>query len=159
VFFDPNQVEEVGPIGFEPLPAGWYQVMIDSAAVKSTQSGGSRIAVQLAVVGQKRKLFCNFNTVNENPEAVRIGKGQFKRFCKAAGITESFNTSQDMSARLAGKTLHVLVGMTKNYKTGEPDNEVKDYNHEPKAPLVHGSTTVAVKPQPSGLMAEQDLPF
>lgn len=148
MFFDPSQVEDVSPQGsFTPLKEGWYRAMIDGALLKPTQSGGHRVAVQMTVldtVGRGRKLFGSFNIQNPSAEAQRIGQGQFKRFLAAVGITTGFNVDDaELGSRLKDKVVYAFVTEVKNFKTGEPDNEVKDYADKPKAQ----GTTQAPKAQ------------
>jgi hypothetical protein len=91
----------------------------------------------------KRMLFTNFNIVHSNPDAERIGKGQFKRFLKAIGITTAIKDAQEAHAKISNKVLYVLVAIGKHYQSGEPTNEVKDYNHEPKVEKVKGPAALS----------------
>lgn len=138
MFFEPEKVEDVG--GFEPVAAGWYKVIVGGTAVKATKSGnGTVCSVRLNIIegpSAKRVLFANFNITHSNPEAERIGKGQFKRFLKAVGITTPIKDAQEAQAKLDGKFLYVLVAIGKHYQSGEPTNEVKDYSAEAKAPPI-----------------------
>jgi len=69
---------------FEPLAAGTYPVKCVSADVLHTKSGtGHYIAMNLEVTGgdnEGRRLFTNFNIVNNSVKAVEIGKSQLKSF-------------------------------------------------------------------------------
>jgi hypothetical protein len=155
VFFDPSKVEDVG--GFEPIPAGWYRVMVDGVEIKPTKAGNGTICgIKMHVVDGphgKRILFANFNIQHSSPEAERIGKGQFKRFLKAIGITTPITTAQEAAEKITNKLLYVLVSIGKHYQSGEPTNEVKDYNDQPKAPVV----TKAAASTPKDDLA--DIPF
>ena len=136
-FFDPNTVEEVAG-GFTPLAPGWYRTMVEGAQTKTTKAGnGKYVSVVLGVIdgpGKGRKLFCNFNIDNPSPQATQIGKGQFKRFLKAAGITTALATETEMQTKVQHKVLYTLVGICRDFNTGEmTSNEAKDWSNEPKA--------------------------
>lgn len=134
-FFDPNQVEDLPAQGEypPPLPKGWYRLMVDGAAVKPTQSGGTRVSVQFSVLDQqhKRKVFAGFNIKNASPEAEKIGQGLFKRFLKACGITTALQDASDLG-KTHNKVVYGYLSIGKNYQSGDPENEVKDFNDKPK---------------------------
>ena len=73
----------------EVLPPGDYLVQCEHAEIKPTRSGtGELLKLTLKVVdGQAvgRKLWTQFNVVNQNPEAESIGRGELKVFMLAAG--------------------------------------------------------------------------
>jgi hypothetical protein len=79
-------VEEAG---FGLLPNGEYTVIVDSAVIKETKDGqGEFINMKLKVTEGNhsgRFLFTMFNIKNKNPEAVKIGMGSLKTFCKVSG--------------------------------------------------------------------------
>lgn len=99
----------------------------------------------------KRIVFTNFNIKHSNPDAEKIGKGQFKRFLSAIGIKDPIQTAEEVHSKINNKILWVKVGIGKHYQSGEPTNEVKDYADKPKD---QAATTAA---QPPGVMA--DVPF
>lgn len=76
---------------FEPLPPGWYKVIIDDVADCETKSGTGRyLKTRLQVIEGERKgrtVFANFNYLNDSAKAQAIGKGQLKALVEACGKT------------------------------------------------------------------------
>lgn len=74
---------------FEPMPDGWYTLVVDKTDIKPTASGdGKRLAVEISVVGgayNGRKVFEGFNIQNPNPEAVKISMAQLGSLTRACG--------------------------------------------------------------------------
>lgn len=81
--------DNVQETGFGLLPAGDYTVIVDEASIKETKAGtGEYINMKLKVTEGDhagRFLFTTFNIKNPNVEAVKIGMGQLKTFCKVSG--------------------------------------------------------------------------
>jgi hypothetical protein len=85
--FDLSNVTPSG--SFEVLPAGKYNASCTNAELKETANGkGKYIKIELTITDGKfegRKLWTNFNVVNENQKAKEIGLGQLKNFLLNAG--------------------------------------------------------------------------
>lgn len=147
MYFNPEEVEDVG--GFEVIPAGWYRVMVEGVEVKSTRNGdGTYCGVKMHVVEgphAKRTLFSNFNIEHKNADAQRIGRGQFKRFLAAIGVTTGFDMANVHNV-VVNKLLYVRVQIGKHYQTGEPANDVKDWGVEPGKAQVQAAPKTASKP-------------
>lgn len=84
---------------FTPLPAGTYNVKITNIEEKPTQAGGLMIVFTMEVLDGKhkgRKLWNNFNVVNENPKAVDIARRGISTVCHLLGNldfrTETYGT-------------------------------------------------------------------
>lgn len=75
----------------EPLPAGWYNVVIVESQMKPTSNGmGERLALVFQVIdGQyaNRKLFEGLNLRNPNPAAQEIAFNQLSAIGHAVGHT------------------------------------------------------------------------
>ena len=73
---------------FKEVPDGDYNLRCVNAELKDTKSGsGKYISCELDIVGTDyngRKFWFNFNMINPNEEAVRIGKQQLKTFMTIA---------------------------------------------------------------------------
>jgi len=111
---------------FAPLPAGWYSVYVKTAELKSTNAGdGSYINLRLIVDGPThagRSLWAKLNITNRNPKAEEIGRAQLRTICEIGGIEEISDTDQLVNLRMSVKVVD-----SKNFLTGEPDNEVKGF--------------------------------
>lgn len=111
---------------FDPLPAGEYQAVVVDMEEKPTKDGtGKRLNVKLQIVtpGQymNRTVFDGINIVNKSEQAQKIGRGQLKALCIAAGVPDPQNSQQ-----LYGKKIVVKLGISKDDK-GNERNEVKSY--------------------------------
>ena len=139
--FRPDSVDGAAD-GFEPLPAGWYPVDIDSAEMTETNAkDGYYIKVQTTVLGDKfagRKLFGNINIVNPNPTTVGIGKRELAQLGFALGL-EEIGSCAPITGQLEVKIKVTAAGTSK--KTGksfEVGNEITAYR-----PLGGGKATPA----------------
>jgi len=123
--FDNNSVEAA--TGFDPIPAGWYDVMVENAEVTTTKQGnGQYLKVEMVVVGNNyanRKLFDNITLSNPSQLAVTIGQQSLA----AIGLACGLQTITD-SAELLGKTVSARTKVTpavyKKDTNGNPTNEV-----------------------------------
>jgi hypothetical protein len=119
--FDASQVEP--DAGFETIPAGWYNVMVDQSEIKPTKAGdGHYLEVRYNVIdGQYkgRKLFDRFNIRNSNPTAQEIGYKQLSALAHAVGILHVQDSQQ-----LHGIPLKVKVKVRKGDGQYEDSNEI-----------------------------------
>lgn len=108
---------------FEPIPAGWYDVKISGAELKTTKAGnGQYIAVCYDVTApthQGRKVFGNLNISNPNSEAERIGHEQLGQLMRAIGLAQVSDTDQ-----LIGGNCSIKVSISKSEQYGD-SNDVK----------------------------------
>jgi hypothetical protein len=85
--FDASQVAP--QTGFDPVPAGWYNVMVDEAEMKPTRDGaGTRLNVRYVVLDgqyQGRKVYHGLNLQHSNPQTVEIAYKQLSALCHAIG--------------------------------------------------------------------------
>lgn len=83
--YDPTKVE--ADTGFDALPAADYPMMAVESEIKDTKAGtGKYLKVVFEIFegqGKGRKIFMNFNILNPNPEAQKIGQSQLKGFATA----------------------------------------------------------------------------
>ena len=155
--FDPNTVEGGGQ--FEPLPAGWYPVIIDKAEVTATKAGtGHYIKLAMSIVGEtfaNRKLFANINIQNPNATCVEIGQRELASLALGCGINALTSTDQ-----LLGKTALVKVKIRKE-EGHEPDNDVCGYKApgtQPPAAQAAAPATPAVQPAVAPVTQPQAAP-
>jgi hypothetical protein len=114
--FDLTNVEESS---FDTLPAGTYNVAVETAEMRDTKSGGQMIAARLTVTNGEhkgRKLFHNFNVKNANETAQSIGMQQLKSMLVAAGW-QSFKF--DSVTKLEGIQFAVSTKVEKSDQYGE----------------------------------------
>lgn len=88
---DFSEVKSTG--NFEPVPIGTYLVISDDAELKTTKNGeGNYISIKYKIIDgdqEGRFLFSNYNIINKNPEAQKIGQQQLKNFMDAAGLKQA----------------------------------------------------------------------
>jgi hypothetical protein len=120
--FDASTVE---PNGFDPIPAGEYEVAIVASEMKPTKDGsGKYLNLELQVLSgqfQNRKLFDRLNLENKNAQAVQIAKGTLSGICRAVGVL----TPKD-SSELHLKPMVASVKVRKSDEHGD-QNEIKGY--------------------------------
>ena len=139
----------VGNTGsFEPLPAGDYQVSIESADVNPTKDGqGQYIKLKLKVSGPThsgRTIFANLNIRNRSPKAEEIGRQQLGDIMRAIGLATLTDTDQ-----LIGGNLVVKLAIKPADGQYEAGNEVKAYK------AGNGSAAPAPSfPAPSGAVSQ-----
>lgn len=96
-----------GTGNFDPLPAGWYDVAITGAELKSTKEGnGSYIKVRYDVTGpshQGRVVFGNLNIQNASAKAEEIGRQQLGEIMRAIGLSRVQDTDQLIGGNLSIK--------------------------------------------------------
>jgi len=110
---------------FEPLPAGWYTVVVNGAEIKNTKAGtGQYIAVRYDVTGpthQGRVVFGNLNIRNPNPKAEEIGRQQLGELMRAIGLSSVQDTDQ-----LIGGQLSIKLDVRESEQYGA-SNDVKGF--------------------------------
>lgn len=141
--FNATQVEPQQ--AFQPIPAGWYTVMMTGSEMKPTKDKtGSYLACEFTVIdGQyaKRKLFTNLNLQNQNPVAVEIAQQQLSAICHAVGVL----VVQD-SQQLHGRPLMVKVKLENDPKYGD-SNSISGYKACENAPSMGGMPNAGVAAQ------------
>jgi hypothetical protein len=110
---------------FEPLPAGWYPVQIESAEVVQTKKkDGLILKVMFTVVGDtfaNRKLFSKINIQNPSQQCQEIGIRELAGLGRACGLA-----TLDDSAELLEKFIQVKVKVHAD-EGFEPDNRIVAY--------------------------------
>lgn len=136
-------------VGFDTVPAGWYNVMADESEIKPTRQGdGAYLQVRFNVLdGQYagRKLFSRFNIRNSNPTAQEIGFKQLSALAHAVGHLTIGDSSE-----LHNRPLKVKVKIRKD-KEGqyEDQNEITSYKN------INEQVDTAVAGAPAGFAAPQ----
>ena len=122
--FNANEVEPA--VGFEPLPAGKYLVVITDSEMKPTKSGnGHYLELTFQVIEgeyKNRLLWARLNLENPNELAVQIARGELSAICRAVGVMAPKD-----SVELHNLPLLVTVKCKKRDDTGDVVNEIKGY--------------------------------
>lgn len=94
--FDATQVAP--DMGFEVLPAGWYDAMIDESEMKPTKDGsGAYLQLRFSIMGgfaNGQKVFQRLNLQNANQTAQDIAYKQLSAICHAIGVMQLQDSSQ-----------------------------------------------------------------
>lgn len=138
--FDATQVApDTG--GGDPVPAGWYNVMIDESEMKPTKTeGGLRLSLRFTILdGQyvNRKVFTGLNLKNANPVAQEIAYKQLSAICHAVGIMQVQDSSQ-----LHGRPLKIKVKVRAASGDYEASNDItayKNINEQVDGPATGGA--------------------
>lgn len=117
--FDATQVAP--DQGFDTVPAGWYNVMVDESEMKPTSAGdGAYLNVRFNIMDGQfagRKLFARLNIQNANPTAKEIAYKQLSAIAHAVGVLHVADSQQ-----LHGIPLKVRVKIRKD-ATGQYDDQ------------------------------------
>lgn len=93
--FDATQVEPNA--AYEPMPAGYYPMMITDSEMKDSQSGGQYLKLTVEVCDgpmKGRKVFTNLNLVNSNQQAVDIARRDLSAICHAVNVLQPQDTQE-----------------------------------------------------------------
>jgi len=142
---------------FDPLPAGWYPVMITQSEVKSTKAndGSTRLDLTFTVFDgphKGRKIFNTLNIGNQNPVAREIAQKQLSSICHAVNV---LNVSD--STMLHEKPLSIRLKIRPADGNYEASNDVSGYKaYEAASAAPQGGFVPPVAPagfQPSAAPA------
>jgi hypothetical protein len=145
--FDATQVEP--DTGFDTVPAGWYNVMMDESDLKPTKDGaGTYLQARFNILdGQYkgRKLFARLNIRNANAQAQEIALRQLSAIGHAVGVLHIQDSQQ-----LHGLPLKVKVKIRKGDDNYEDQNEIISYKNINEQVETVGSGQGAGAPPPQG---------
>jgi hypothetical protein len=143
--FDTSEVDVNDGPSYELLPEGEYTLVGLDAEEKETSTGGEMIAAKFEVVGGKgngRWVWMNFNIVNKNETAQRIGRQQLVGWATACGKPEADDTD-----KLLGKKFNAIIGIQKGTGGYKDNNTIKQFLFsEGAAPAAKPSSAPAEKP-------------
>lgn len=142
--FDSSQHEADQRGGFDPVPPGWYPVMITESSFHQNSAGtGHYLKLRLDIVGPDyngRVVFHNLNIDNPNEKTVQIANGQLSSICQAIGVL-AFNATEE----LHGKPFQAKVKIDPpNDAYPEPSNKCTGFKAVEDA-----ASPVAVPPKQS----------
>lgn len=143
-----------GEAGFDPVPAGTYDVIIDNAAAKPTNTGKQMVAVQFKVESGPyagKVIFNQFVLSPENPNALAF----FFRHMNAIGLSsEYFSTNpplERVAADLTGRRCRVSVSIRRW-------NDTDRNNVDAVAPPLGGPAASPPPPPPGSAPAPSVTP-
>lgn len=115
--------------GFELLPAGWYNAMIDESDIRPTNNGaGAYLQLRFSVIDgqyQGRKVFTRLNIRNANQTAQDIAYKQLSAIAHSVGVLQVQDSSQ-----LHGIPLKIRVRIRKDPSGQyEDQNEINGYKN------------------------------
>jgi hypothetical protein len=112
---------------FEPIPAGWYKVMITDSEMKDTKNGNGRyLQLRLDVIEgehENRVLFERLNLENPNQTAVDIAQRTLSAICRAVGVMQPEDSSD-----LHDRPLMAKVSVRPASGGYEANNDIKAYS-------------------------------
>lgn len=129
--FDATQVTP--DLGFETVPAGWYNAMIDESEMKPTKDGsGAYLQTRFNIIdGQyaNRKIYMRLNLRNTNPVAQEIAYKQLSAIAHAVGVLHVQDSSQ-----LHGLPMKIKVKLRKDtsgqYEDSNEISSIKNINEQ-----------------------------
>ena len=128
--FDANNVDPAE--SREPIPAGWYKVVISESEEKPTKAQtGSYLQLTMEVIDGDhagRKVFDRLNLNNPNATAVEIAQRTLSSICRAVGVM----TPRD-SSDLHDKPLMAKVKVRPARDGYDANNEIGEYAEQDKA--------------------------
>ncbi|KTS10275.1 hypothetical protein SB2_06950 [Methylobacterium radiotolerans] len=142
--FDPAAVQSDSG-GFEPLPAGTYDLHIVDSEIKQTKSGGDMLVLVCEVTSGPmtgRRVWLRLNIRNDNAQAQEIAHRDLKKICDVTG-TGPIQDSDDLHFKPF--KADVIVTPDRGYG---PGNDLRNY----KPPGTTTATTIstpASRPQAS----------
>jgi len=149
-------------VGFEPMPAGKYPVMITASEIKQTKAGtGGYLQLRFDVIDGQfkgRVLFDRLNLWNPNEKAVSIAKSSLKAIEMALGLQGGVGDSSE----LHDKPLVANVKYKPASGNFDAGNEIKGYEaYTAHAPVQQQQ---AAQGSPSGMPwqtapKDDDMPF
>lgn len=124
---------------FEPLPAGEYLAHVVDSDIKDTSTGsGKYVKLEWEILdGQYtgRKVFANYNIINNSPKAQEIGEAEFSAACLGLGKVGCRDT-EELHAIPCVIKLKVQPG-----KDGYgPSNRITKYSRPANAPAQQATT-------------------
>ena len=112
----------------DPVPAGWYEMMVKtSEMVETKDKQGKMLKVQAEIISGQykgRKVYVNFNVENKSDQAVDIGLKQLSALCHAVGVLGMQDTAQLHAIPFKGKLK--LIPAIGQY---DAKNEFAAYRH------------------------------
>lgn len=144
-----TQRDDAATGGFDPLPAGWYPVMIETADIKeNSKHTGSYLKLKMSVLDNPagfagRKLFHNITLTHSNEKAALIGQQELAGLGQACGITALTDSAQLLNLALQCR---VKVQTSDEYGSENKCTGFKGINVTTESAPAHKVPPVATRP-------------
>lgn len=153
--FDANQVApDMGVM--DPVPEGWYNVMIDESELAPTKNGdGAILKLRFKVVDGTfigRNIYGRLNIRNANEVAQRIALAQLSAIAHAVGVLQVAD-----SQMLHNLPLKIRVKVTEQ-EGYAPSNDIIAYKNINEAVETVKAAPVAVAPIPAAFVPPAPMP-
>lgn len=117
---------------FEPVPTGWYALVMTASEVKENNKKNGKIleveyTIQSPETYKGRKVFDRFNIENPNQQAVEIAYAQLSAVCHAINVIKFDNPSQLHNKILEARVSLRPAGPGADGQHYEASNEIKGY--------------------------------
>lgn len=162
--FNPNTTERTPR---ELLPAGRYTLQANKVEQHWNDRGGFMLKAEFEVFDGDhagRKVFENYNVVNTNETAQKIGREQLANLCDAIDISKEFTDEIDLEevspewieSMFCFKAFNAKVGVQKSKDPQYADrNSVGDYKTlsaapQQQTPPARPQTAPGARPAPTG---------
>jgi hypothetical protein len=124
--FDATQVAPNEAI--EPIPAGWYNAMIDESEMKPAKTEGNYfLQLRFTIIEgmyANRKVYTRLNLRNSNPQAQEIAYKELSAICHAVGVMQVQDSQQ-----LHGRPLKIKVKLKPAADGYDASNEVNGFKN------------------------------
>jgi len=141
--FNANDVDP--NVGFEPIPAGKYLVLIVDSKTKQTKNGaGEYLQLEFEIVDgpyKGRKVWERLTLKHPNETTVKIAKGNLSAICRAVGVMKPND-----SVELHNIPITIVVGLKKREDNGEMTNVVKAFEKRESAAAARPSAVSGSSP-------------
>lgn len=111
---------------YEPIPAGWYNALIDHSEMRPTKDGsGAYLQLRFNIIDgdyANRKIFARLNLNNRNETAVAIAQQQLSAICHATGVMQVLDSEQ-----LHGRPMQIKVKYVPANGNYEASNDISGY--------------------------------
>ena len=110
----------------DPVPKGWYNVMIDESEMRPTNDGmGEYLNLRFAVLDGHyvgRKVYARLNIKNKSAQAVEIAYGELSAIAHAVGVIQVAQ-----SEALHNLPMMIKVKVSPGTEQYEPSNDITSY--------------------------------
>lgn len=112
----------------DPVPAAWYNAMIDESEMKPTKDGmGDYLELRFNIIDGMyagRKVYERLNMRNSNATAQEIGHGTLSAICYATGVMQVQDSQQ-----LHGQPMKIKVKLKPAKGDYDASNEITSYKN------------------------------
>lgn len=123
---------------FTPIPAGWYEAVVDRAEDAESRAGHKMLKLTFRIktaAYEGRLVWANFGF--ENPKSMKIANGQMMDIAQVAGI------NPQVADDWVGACVGVKVSVVPASSQYPAKNEAKKYGPIPDAAFNNGQQTAA----------------